>query len=123
MVPALNSIPGVRCTNPAGAFYVFPNVEGALRDLGVLDWFDRLPETKRQSSSPTTLFQMFALYHHQLAVMDRRSFGLIGSEGQHYLRLSIAADLETLREGIHRLQTALTDRAGFESFMRAARDY
>src|ERR1700693_5520484 len=28
IVAALNSLPGVRCANPGGAFYTFPNVEG-----------------------------------------------------------------------------------------------
>ena len=26
IVPALNAIPGIKCTTPGGAFYVFPNV-------------------------------------------------------------------------------------------------
>ena len=29
LVPALNAIPGVRCIEPGGAFYAFPNVPGA----------------------------------------------------------------------------------------------
>jgi len=28
IVAGLNQIPGIRCARPAGAFYVFPNVEG-----------------------------------------------------------------------------------------------
>jgi aspartate/methionine/tyrosine aminotransferase len=28
IVNGLNAIPGIRCANPKGAFYVFPNVEG-----------------------------------------------------------------------------------------------
>src|SRR6266436_2729033 len=36
IVAALNSLPGIRCANPGGAFYTFPNVEGtgySARDL------------------------------------------------------------------------------------------
>ena len=28
IVDALNSLPGVRCADPGGAFYAFPNIEG-----------------------------------------------------------------------------------------------
>ena len=46
IVPGLNAIDGVSCTNPGGAFYVFPNVkkfgisskalaEGLLNEAGV----------------------------------------------------------------------------------------
>jgi len=117
VVPILNSIPGVRSTKPLGAFYLFPNIEDAIRDLGVLDAFENLPPSKRESTSPATLFQMFALYQHKVAVMDRRSFGKIGSEGQHYVRLSIAANMDTLRRGLGRLNAALIDRDGFLTFM------
>ena len=64
-----------------------------------------------------TLFQMFALYEHKVAVLDRRSFGAIGSENMHFLRLSIAADLETLEEGIRRIAAAGADVDGFRRFI------
>jgi hypothetical protein len=49
--------------------------------------------------------------------MDRRSFGAIGTDGLHYLRISIAADLETLQEGVRRLAAAGDDGEGFQRFM------
>jgi hypothetical protein len=63
------------------------------------------------------MFQMFALYNHHVAVMDRNSFGKIGAEGQHYLRLSIASELSVLEEGVMRLERASKDRSGFERFV------
>jgi len=121
IIPALNSIPGVRCISPLGAFYAFPNIGEAIKDLGVLDAFKSLSKCESEDTSPAGLFQMFALYHHQVAVLDRRSFGRIGSDGQHYIRLSMAASQENLREGIRRLREALKDRDGFRSFVREGR--
>ncbi len=60
---------------------------------------------------------MFVLYRHGVATMDRPSFCRIGSEGEHYLRLSTAADLEQLREGLSRLEAAVNDAAGFADFV------
>ena len=113
----LNAIDGVTCQRPGGAFYLFPNISGLCRRLGVFDAFDRLSEDMQRSTSPSTLFQMFALYRHQVAVMDRRSFGAIGTEDQHFLRLSIAADLDTLEEGVSRIAAAADDREGFQQYL------
>lgn len=117
IVEKLSAIEGITCRTPGGAFYLFPNIAGICRRLGVFDAFKALPETVRRASSPSTLFQMFALYRHQVAVMDRRSFGAIGTENRHFLRLSIAADLKTLEEGVGRIAAAADDTAGFADFI------
>ena len=62
---------------------------------------------------------MFLLWHYQVATMDRRSFGRLGSEGQHYLRLSIATGLSDLEIGLLRIRAAAQDRAGFAKFIEA----
>ena len=49
--------------------------------------------------------------------MDRRSFSTLGSEGQHYLRLSIANCDEELVEAVKRIGDASTDVDGFQSFV------
>lgn len=116
VVGGLNAIDGVHCANPEGAFYVFPNIAGACEKLGVLDAFDSLDEDAKMHTSPSTLFQMFALYEHGVATMDRPSFGVIGSAGRHFLRLSTATDLQSLEEGLRRIEAATRDHAGFESF-------
>jgi hypothetical protein len=61
---------------------------------------------------------MFLLWQYQVATMDRRSFGRIGSDGLHYLRLSIATGLEDLKTGLQRMRAAAADRDGFQSFIR-----
>ncbi len=121
IVPALNAIPGVRCQMPKGAFYVFPNIAGACERVGVLAAYERLAPGSRERTSPAGMFQMFLLYRHGVATMDRASFGRIGSEGQHFLRLSIAASMEELQEGVARLARAVEDEAGFAAFLREER--
>jgi aspartate/methionine/tyrosine aminotransferase len=102
---------------PKGAFYVFPNVAGACESLGAIEAFDKLPPEQQAKSSPSTLFQMFVLYRHGVALMDRPSFCRIGSEGQHYLRLSTATDMDNLQEGLRRIEAAVNDAEGFADFI------
>ena len=52
IVPALNAIDGLRCQNPRGAFYVFPNVAGACERLGIPDAYRALSEGARARTSP-----------------------------------------------------------------------
>jgi len=121
VVAALNAIGGITCQNPLGAFYVFPNVSGALERLGAIEMFEELPAEVRATSSPATLFQLFLLYRHRVASMDRRSFGALGSEGEHYLRLSIATGDDDLAEAMERIATAAGDVAGFADFITSRR--
>ncbi|MBW2178479.1 MAG: aminotransferase class I/II-fold pyridoxal phosphate-dependent enzyme, partial [Deltaproteobacteria bacterium] len=121
IVRMLNDIDGVSCQTPGGAFYLFPNISDLCERLGVLETMQNLPEDMRKNTSPSTLFQMFALYDHKVAVMDRRSFGAIGTENLHFLRLSIAADIESLKEGVRRLSAAGDDVEGFQRFIRLDR--
>jgi aspartate/methionine/tyrosine aminotransferase len=114
----INRIDGIRCLKPGGAFYLYPNISGVCEKLGIFEAYDRLPEDVRMQTSPATLFQMFLLYHHHVATLDRNSFCRIGAEGQHYLRLSIASELSLLEEGVRRMNAASQDAAGFEVFMK-----
>jgi aspartate/methionine/tyrosine aminotransferase len=119
VVAGLNAIPGIRCQNPKGAFYVFPNIAGVCKQLGVLDAFQGLPAEVQKKTSPSTLFQMFLLFEYQVATLDRKSFGRIGTEHLHYLRLSIATDMDSLKEGLTRIGAAAQDVAGFKKFVEA----
>lgn len=114
----LSKINGLITQKPSGAFYVFPNIQKACEKLGVLEIFKQLPKETQERTSPSTLIQMFALYHHGLAVMDRRSFCKIGSENEHYLRLSCAANENALKEGVERLKNVFEDPTGFRQFMQ-----
>ena len=119
VVAALNAIDGVTCQNPKGAFYAFPNVGGVLERLGAVAAHGELPADVRTDTSPATLFQLFLLHEYRVATMDRRSFSTLGSEGQHFLRLSIANADEELREAVKRIAEAADDVAGFERFVRS----
>jgi aspartate/methionine/tyrosine aminotransferase len=118
MVHGLNAIPGITCRNPRGAFYVFPNIAGVCESIGAIEAFDALPEDVREKSSPSTLFQLFLLFRHHVATMDRRSFGSLGAEGKHFLRLSIATGIDDLRQALTRIEAAAADREGFAGFVQ-----
>jgi aspartate aminotransferase len=118
IVKMVNEIDGIHCQVPAGAFYLFPNISGVCEKIGAIATYDHLPEEMRIRTSPSTLFQMFLLYHHHVATLDRNAFCRIGTDGQHYLRLSIASELSVLEEGARRLKAAAADAAGFERFMK-----
>ena len=64
------------------------------------------------------MFQMFLLWRHRIATMDRRSFGRVGSEGEHYLRLSIATALNDLKIALEQTRIAVNDEDGFQDFVR-----
>jgi aspartate/methionine/tyrosine aminotransferase len=118
VVNTLNGIAGVRCQNPKGAFYVFPNIAGVCERLGIMKAFQGLPPTTRKKTSPSTLFQMFLLFEYQVATLDRKSFGRIGTERLHFLRLSVATDTESLKEGLKRFAAASQDSEGFARFFK-----
>jgi len=117
VVDGLNGIEGIECQRPKGAFYVFPNVSGVCKSLGIMEAFQELPTEVKSKTSPSTLFQMFLLFNYQVATLDRKSFGRLGAENLHFLRLSIATDLELLKEGVKRIAAASVDEAGFRKFL------
>jgi aspartate/methionine/tyrosine aminotransferase len=122
VVSALNAIPGVTCQVPKGAFYAFPNVAGVCERLGIIAAYERLSADARARTSPSRMLQEFLLERYGVATMDRNSFGRIGADGQHFLRLSIATSLERLREGIKRMQQAFSDTAAWAEYWTAHRD-
>lgn len=117
VVDALNAMPGVECQLPKGAFYVFPNIAGVVKNLKIDEAYAALPDDLRETTSPSTLFQMFLLWEYHVAMMDRKSFGQLGAEDMHYLRLSIATGLEDLKIGMERMAKAIADKAGFTQFV------
>jgi aspartate aminotransferase len=121
VVGALNAIEGITCQNPLGAFYVFPNITGALERLDAFDLFAALPPEVKRRSSPATLLQLFLLYKYRVATMDRRSFGVLGSDGENFLRISIATGDDDLAEAMGRVGEAVSDAAGFRDFVTSGR--
>ncbi len=123
VVAGLNEIDGIRCMSPKGAFYAWPNISGVVERLGADRAYEDLPPNVRERSSPATLFQLFLLFRHHVATMDRRSFSTLGSEGQHFLRLSTANSDDELAQAVERIGTAAMDVDGFQDFIASGRRF
>ncbi len=88
IVARLNSIPGVRCLSPKGAFYVFPNIT----------------ETGMTSQE----FADFSLYEAGVACLSGTAFG---SVGEGFVRFSYANSIENIEEAMRRIKNALESKA------------
>lgn len=117
IVKAINEIDGFHCIWPSGAFYAFPNIAKACEKLGIIEFCRNRASSDSTFPAPSTVFQLFALYHHGVATLDRGAFGTIGSEGQHFIRVSLASDLDTLQAGVDGLEAAASDEEGARDFM------
>lgn len=84
VVAGLNSLPGITCPEPKGAFYVFPNIKG--------------------TGLSSKEFAEKAMYEAGVALLAGTAFG---SFGDGYVRISFANSQENLREAIQRLRTIL----------------
>jgi len=91
ILAGLRAIPGVTCTAPDGAFYVFPHVaarlgngSGALAAIGAQD---------------TAALARLLLEREHLAVVPGEAFGAPG-----FLRFSYATSIERIEEGLRRLE-------------------
>ena len=82
VVDRLNEIPGIRCANPKGAFYVFPNVEG--------------------TGISSTQFANDLLEEAGVAVLAGESFG---KYGKGFIRISFANSTENLIEAIDKISS------------------
>ena len=56
-----------------------------------------------------------------VASLDRKSFGRIGSEGKHFLRISIATAMEDLKIAVDRIGRASRHADAFQAFIGSAR--
>jgi aspartate aminotransferase len=120
VVAAFNRIPGISCQTPKGAFYLFPNVAGLCQQFGLINAKGRSTPIAEPFGTPARAVQAFLLERYGVATMDRHSFGRIGADGQHFLRVSIAASLERLMEAAERISRAAKDTEGFAEFVQAS---
>ena len=83
LLNALNEIPGLKCPQPEGAFYAFPDVRGCLNG-----------ELKTSED-----FSAELLEKEQTVVTDGAGFGAEG-----FIRISYATSLDRLQEGVKRIR-------------------
>ncbi len=84
VVEGLNSIEGISCRWPAGAFYAFPNVT--------------------RVGMPSKQFAHYLLHEAGVASLSGTAFG---DAGDGYLRISYANSLPNLREALRRIDGAI----------------
>lgn len=87
LVPALNALDGFCCSDPDGAFYVFPEVK---RFFG------------RGAIHDSQSFANYLLDEARVAVVPGSAFG-----DDNYVRISYATSMERIQEGVKRLEAAL----------------
>jgi len=84
IVDGLNSMKGVTCRKPDGAFYAFPNISG--------------------TGATSAELARYLLNEAGVAVLDGAAFG---AGGTGYLRLSYATSLDRIRAGLEKVDAAL----------------
>lgn len=82
IVAGLRALPGVTCTAPQGAFYVFPNISAHFRPL--------VPNDSAMAKQ--------LLEREHVAVVPGEAFGAPG-----HVRISYATSMERIEEGLRRL--------------------
>jgi aspartate aminotransferase len=85
IVDRLNGLPGVRCRNPVGAFYAFPNIAGTGMDARTLQ--NRLLEEAGVATVAGTSF---------------------GAMGEGFVRFSYANSVENVERALDRFATLLS---------------
>ncbi|MDP2945374.1 MAG: pyridoxal phosphate-dependent aminotransferase [Atribacterota bacterium] len=93
MAKRLNEIEGFSCIDPAGAFYAFPRVSDVLK---------RGIEYKSKKINNSFDLADFILKEAEVALIPGSAF-----EAEGYLRLSYAASLEDIKEGLNRIENIL----------------
>ena len=86
IVEGLNDIPGFRCLKPKGAFYAFPNIEGAGKSSGEM--------------------ADYLLNKAGVAVLSGTSFG---NFGEGFLRLSYANSIENIEKAVTNIKAAIEE--------------
>jgi aspartate aminotransferase len=83
LLAALKDIPGMKCSEPEGAFYAFPDVRGCLKN-GLKTSGD---------------FAQALLEKEHVVVTDGAGFGTEG-----FVRMSYATSMEQIQEGVKRIK-------------------
>lgn len=88
MVDKINSIKGLSCTNPSGAFYVMMNISNIIGK-----------KYKQKSLDSALTFAEELLKAKMVTVVPGEAFGM-----EAYVRLSYAVALENIKKGLSRIE-------------------
>jgi len=91
IVERLNTIPGIRCLKPEGAFYVFPNISGLIGKS----------TNAKKLTSPCDVAD-YLLEEAKVAGVPGEDFG-----SQQHIRFSYATSLEDIEKGCTRIRDAV----------------
>ena len=91
LVGELNSIPGISCLTPTGAFYAFPNMSRL---------YGRSADGQNITSS--TELALYLLEKANVALVHGAAFG-----DDNCIRLSYATSVDEIKKGVDRIKTAL----------------
>ena len=83
LLQALRGIPGIKCSEPEGAFYAFPDIRGCLKN----------------GLKTSAEFSQRLLEEKQTVVTDGAAFGAEG-----FVRMSYATSMAQLEEGVKRIR-------------------
>jgi aspartate aminotransferase len=87
LLEALKQVPGIKCAEPEGAFYAFPDVRGCLK----------------KGLKTSGDFAQRLLEEEHVVVTDGAGFGTEG-----FVRISYATSMEQIQEGIRRIKRFVT---------------
>ena len=88
VLQGLETIPGYRCTQPDGAFYVFPEVSASMQKMGI---------------SCSSDYAKFLIQEARVATVPGSAFGLEG-----HIRLSYATSVINIENALERIRTVVT---------------
>ncbi len=91
VIPTLRAMPGVRCEEPGGAFYAYPNIGAFLGKNGINTPLD---------------FSAALLEQAHVAVVPSEAFGT-----SEHVRISYATSMHEIERGLERIRKFLADRA------------
>ncbi len=91
IVAALNTIAGIHCRMPEGAFYVFPMISELLQK-----------KSGGEVIGDSVRFCSYILDEAQVALVPGKAFGC-----DNFVRLSYATDMESIKEAMERIQSAI----------------
>ena len=91
-VDLLNDIEGIRCFRPNATFYLYPNVTGAMKKKGLMDYDD---------------FRQTVLHETGVSFCTRLHFGRpLEGEDNYYIRLAYSGiDTPQIEEGLKKFKS------------------